>query len=261
MPAGAVHPAARGFDSSADAYERGRPTYPRAAADELVARLGLAPGCSVVDVAAGTGKLTRSLVGRGLRVVAVEPSGPMRDQLRAWAGSEVEVLHGVAEALPVPSGSVDALVAGQAFHWFDGQRALAEAHRVLRPGGGLGLLWNVRDRSVGWVDRLAEMTEPYRVGVPTYRDGRWRAAFEHTALFTPIEHLRFPHEHEVDAATLVDRMASISWIANLPHGEREDLLARVRDLVAGLGDRFPVPYYTDLWWCRSLPDVPASRAG
>lgn len=212
--------------------------------------LGIRPGRTVVDVAAGTGKLTRLLVPAGAAVVAVEPSEAMRAQL-ARAVPGVAVFDGTAESLPLDSGSADAIVAGQAFHWFDGERALREIHRVLRRGGGLGMLWNVRDRTVEWTARLADLTEPYRKGGPKYRDDAWRTAFEATTLFTPLEFRSFPFEHEVDADTMVERMASISWIAVLPEGERLPLLSRVRALFDGMPQRFPVPYHTDVWWCRA----------
>ena len=217
-----------------------------------MARLGITAGTTVVDLAAGTGKLARSLVGTGARMVAVEPSAGMREQLTA-AVPGVEALDGTAENLPLEDGSVDAVVVGQAFHWFDGDRALPEIHRVLRPGGGLGLAWNMRDRTVEWLERLAELTEPYRQDVPTYRDGTWRDAFVRTVLFTGLQHRAFPYEHEIDAATMVERMASISWIASLPDEERADLLHRIEAIFDGMPERFPVPYHTDVWWCRAVP--------
>lgn len=168
-------------------------------------------------------------------------------------GADIPLVAAVAERLPFTSGAFDMVVAGQAFHWFDGPRALAEIHRVLRPGGRIGLLWNVRDRSVEWVERLAELTEPYRRDVPKYRDGTWREPFAATALFTPLQGRAYPYEHEVDADTMVDRMASISWIASLPDAERATLLARVRTLFEGMPPRFPVPYHTDFWWATRLP--------
>ncbi|MGH9225872.1 MAG: class I SAM-dependent methyltransferase [Acidimicrobiales bacterium] len=219
-----------------------------------MARLGIGGGTVVVDLAAGTGKLARSLVATGARIVAVEPSAGMREQLIAAVPS-VAAIDGTAEALPLDDMSVDAVVVGQAFHWFDGDRALPEIHRVLRRigGGGLGMVWNMRDRTADWLERLADLTEPYRRDVPTYRDGTWRDAFDRADLFTPLEHRAFPYEHEVTATVMVERMASISWIASLPDGERAGLLHRVAAIFDGMPDRFPVPYHTDVWWCRAVP--------
>ena len=145
-----VHEVALGFDSTAAAYERGRPDYPPAAVEALVEALAIGPASTVVDLGAGTGKLTRLLVPTGARVVAVEPLAGMRAEL-ATAVRGVEVLDGTAEAMPLGDGRADAVVAAQAFHWFADHQSLSEIHRVLRPGGGLGLVWNVRDQSVpGW---------------------------------------------------------------------------------------------------------------
>ena len=209
----------------------------------------------MLDLAAGTGKLTRLLLPTGARVVAVEPSAGMRAELaRVVEGvgqGRVAVLDGTAERLPAPDRSVDAVVVGQAFHWFDGERALQEIHRVLVPGGGLAMLWNVRDRTIEWVERLAELTEPYRKDVPAYRTQEWRRPFETTELFGPLEFRSYPFDHEIDADTMVERMSSISWIAVLPDRERSRLLDRVRALFDGMPERFPVPYHTELWWCRA----------
>ena len=138
-----VHPiAAAGFGASVNAYERGRPGYPSAAIRWLARRLPLKAGVTVVDLAAGTGKLSRPLVSTGARVIAIEPLEAMRRAI----GPGIEAREGTAEAIPLPDASVDAVSVGQAFHWFDGKLALAEMHRVLRPSGMLALLWT----RVGW---------------------------------------------------------------------------------------------------------------
>lgn len=252
-----MHRAALGFATTAADYEHARPSYPPAAVDDIVAGLSLGPGRTVIDLAAGTGKLTRLLAPSGARLVAVEPLAEMRAELSRVL-PDVEALDGTAEAIPWPDGAADAVTAGQAFHWFDGERALAEIHRVLRPGGGLAMVWNVRDRIVEWVERIAEITEPLaNPGVPAtqaaprYRTGEWRRAFGTTDRFTPLEHRRYAYEHEVDADTMVGRIGSISWIASLPDDQRADVLARVRAVFDGMPDRFPVPYHTELWWCRA----------
>ena len=132
-----IHEAAAvGFARGADAYERGRPEYPADALEPL----RLSPDLTVLDLAAGTGKLTRPLAASGARVIAVEPVAEMRAALP----SSVETLDGTAESIPLGDGSVDLVTVGQAFHWFDGDAALAEIHRVLRPGGRLALVWNRR---------------------------------------------------------------------------------------------------------------------
>src|SRR5262249_30183997 len=138
-----IHPtAAGGFAVSAEAYERARPGYPEEAVAWLAERLGIRSGRDVLDLAAGTGQLARALVPLGARVTAIEPIDEMREQLFG-ALPDVDAFDGTAEAIPLPDESVDAVTCAQAFHWFRPVEALREIHRVLRPGGGLGLIWNM----------------------------------------------------------------------------------------------------------------------
>ncbi|HMJ74516.1 MAG TPA: methyltransferase domain-containing protein, partial [Iamia sp.] len=148
--------AAEGFSAGADDYERGRPSYPADAVEVLCRQLGIGPGARVLDLAAGTGKLTRLLVPTGAEVVAVEPVSEMRRRLRANVPQAL-VLDGTAEKLPLPDRSVDAVTVAQAFHWFDPEVALKEIAWVLKPGGGLGLIWNERDTREPWVDELSRL--------------------------------------------------------------------------------------------------------
>ena len=153
--------AARGFQRGADAYERGRPGYPPEAVKWLWLELRLEPGRTVVDVAAGTGKLTRELVSSGATVIAVEPVPAMRAVLEGVV-PDATALAGTAEALPLDDASVDALVVAQAFHWFDGPAAVSEFHRVLRPGGRLGLIWNRRLTDQQLHREVDAIIDPYR---------------------------------------------------------------------------------------------------
>jgi ubiquinone/menaquinone biosynthesis C-methylase UbiE len=150
--------------------------YPFAAVRRLVRELRIKPESAVLDLAAGTGKLTRLLAQLGADVVAVEPVGEMRKRLLETVPG-VRALAGIAEAIPLEDESVEAVTVGQAFHWFDGDAALAEIHRVLRPGKRLGMIWNVKDESVGWVRLLAEIVEPYRGSAPRVASGSWKEAF------------------------------------------------------------------------------------
>ena len=219
-----IHAAAAiGFARSTAAYERGRPDYPDAAVERLVAAL---PGRRVVDLAAGTGKLTRALCARGCEVVAVEPVAEMR----AAIAPPARALEGTAEAIPLPDGCADAVTVAQAFHWFDGPRALAEIHRVLRPGGVLALIWNRRVMDDAIHRRLEELLAPHRGGAPAHRDGRWRAAFDDSPCFGPLREETFVNEQVLDAAGLADRIGSISFVASLADDERGALLDAVRAL-------------------------------
>jgi ubiquinone/menaquinone biosynthesis C-methylase UbiE len=242
-----LHPAAeQGFGEAAARYERGRPGYPRGALEHLGRRLELGPGRTVIDLAAGTGKLTRALLASGSEVIAVEPVAAMRGALP----KEATVLDGTAERIPVAAGAADAVTVGQAFHWFDGDAALAEIHRVLRPGGTLALLWNrlVEEERVGRA--FEALLARYRPGVPTYRGDAWRAAFERTRLFGPLEERYFRNEQIVDADGMADRVGSMSFIASLPAAERE----RVLDGARALASPGPVkiPYRTGVHVCDRL---------
>jgi SAM-dependent methyltransferase len=232
-----IHPAAAaGFSRSVEAYERGRPEYPATA----LAPLGLRPGIVVLDLAAGSGKLTRRLLEHGVEVIAVEPILEMRAALPAGA----RVLEGTAEAIPLDDGSVDLVTVGQAFHWFAGDAALEEIHRVLRPGGRLALLWNRRVEDDPVNRALDAIVDPHRSEVPTHRYDAWRAAFEHTRLFGPLEERVFPNEQVLDADGLADRVGSISFIASLPEERREGVLAAVREMASD--GPVTVPYRTEL---------------
>ena len=222
------------FGATADVYDRSRPSYPVEAV-----RWALPEGAQrVLDLGAGTGKLTEVLLDLGLDVVAVEPSAPMRERIPPRA----EVLEGTAEALPLEDASVDAVLVGQAFHWFDPDAALPEMTRVLRPGGTVGLLWNVMDDSVEWVKQVtalfgAEDLVSHMDGAPPFTG--------HGALSDP-DHDEFDHSQSLDRDLLVDLVATRSVLTELPEEERLEVLARVREL-APEDEPFELPYVTDAW--------------
>lgn len=232
--------AATGFSRSADAYERGRPEYPNEAIEWLAERLGLRPGRTVLDLAAGTGKLTRALARTGVEVIAVEPL----DEMRAAIGPEARVLAGAAEAIPLPDASVDAVTVGQAFHWFDPEPSLAEIHRVLRPGGALALVWNTRLLEDPVQASISVLIEPYRKDVPAHQQGAWRVGLERSSLFGPIEERTFANVQRLDAEGLADRVGSISYVASLAPDERNPLLERIRALAGG--GTILLPYRTEV---------------
>jgi ubiquinone/menaquinone biosynthesis C-methylase UbiE len=243
--------AATGFDLGAQTYERGRPGYPQEAVDALIRDLRMGSRTNVVELGAGTGKLTRMLAPTGAWIVAVEPVEGMRREFRRLL-PDVPILAGTAEAIPLGEVSVDAAVVAQAFHWFDGPAALAELHRVLRPRAGLAVVWNVRDESHELARAMTEFFDRYRRGVPQHRDKLWQRAFEETELFSPLETRSFPHEQRLDLDGLRDRAMSVSFMASLSPEEqqraREELLA----MVADLGDEIVLPYRTDVHRCERL---------
>ena len=232
---------AASFDAAADAYERGRPSYPEAALDWL-----LPPGARrVLDLGAGTGKLTRQVAARGLDVVAVDPSEAMLDRLRL-AVPGVTALRGTAEAIPLPSGSVDVALVAQAWHWVDPALAVPEVARVLKPGGRLGLLWNHRDESEGWTRKLGALLA--RLG--SMEDGSLAPPVGPP--FGPVERCDLRWSQPVDAAALLDLVASRSYFIVLPEAEKAPVLDDVRALIArepGFDRRgsVPMPYVTRCW--------------
>jgi ubiquinone/menaquinone biosynthesis C-methylase UbiE len=218
-----------GFGRAAEAYDRGRPEYPRQAVEWLAGRLDLQSGRVVVDVGAGTGKLTRALVPTGARLVAVEPVVNMRVVLTRRL-REAEVLAGSAEAIPLSAGSADAIVVGQAFHWFNGPKALAEFGRVLSPAGRLGLIWNRRDHRQELEQAIDAIITPYRGSTPAYRGTEWQTAFQEGSPFSLMDQVEIPFAQTLDEDGFVDRLMSISFIAALDEADRQSVEERLRAL-------------------------------
>jgi SAM-dependent methyltransferase len=238
----AVVQPARSFDLAADEYERTRPSYPAEVLDDLP----LGPDADVLDLGAGTGKLTRILVRRYAHVTAVEPLDGMRSIL-ARVVPEAEALPGSAERIPLGDASVDGVFAAQAFHWFDHDRALPEIARVLRRGGVLALVSNGPDES-----RPSPLPEAYR----DYLDELHRAAAFHgqppwrevlrRGPFGEVHERSVPHDHVLDRAGLLDNARSVSWIASRPDAEREAVLAKLDSLLRD--GTFAIPNLATILW-------------
>ncbi|MBV9214260.1 MAG: class I SAM-dependent methyltransferase [Actinobacteria bacterium] len=253
--------AERGFGTRAEEYELARPGWPGEVVDALARELDVGRESTVVDLAAGTGKLTRELVPRAGRVVAVEPSEAMRRQLAALVPG-AQALDGTAEAIPLADASADAVFVAEAFHWFATQPAVAEIARVLRPGGGLALLWNVHQ----WggddpgIRPVGELIGSRRAGGATreerYQSGAWREPFDRCGLFEPLREVEVRHEQVTDLDGLLLHISTWSFVAALDEPEREALLADARTILEReLPDpgRVVIPYRTDAHWTRRLP--------
>jgi len=257
--------AAKGFAAGADAYERGRPEYSPEAIEALIRELRLEPGKRVLDLAAGTGKLTRQIASSGAEIVAIEPIPEMRSKLEA-ASPDVAAIEGTAEAIPLPNHSVDAVVVGQAFHWFDGVRAASEIRRVLRPEGALGLIWQARDPRLPWIERLDEIIDRADDGHPRFRTMGWREAFDRTALFEPLRSADFETVQRGRPETIVDRVASISYVAAMSEVRRRRVLDEVRDLLATDpetrgADVIELPYRAHIYWTHPTVAPPGPSTG
>jgi SAM-dependent methyltransferase len=235
----------RSFDHVAALYERARPEYPPDAVAWLVDRLSIDAGATVLDLGAGTGKLTRALTPYAGRVVAVDPGPRMLDQLRR-AVPGVEAIVGEAEAIPLDDDSVDAVVCGQSFHWFRQEEALPEIHRVLRPGRGLGLIWNLRDPDDELqkiISKLVASFVPHgRPPMPTSVAG----LIEETS-FGEVSSGAFGFEQELDADGVAARVGSISFVAAASDERKLGLERELRELVAARGGVVTFRYRTEAY--------------
>ncbi|KAB0494167.1 class I SAM-dependent methyltransferase [Pseudomonas vancouverensis] len=229
------HSAAAGYKQVADTYVRGRPDYPPQVAQWLSDELGLEDDKTVIDLGAGTGKFTARLVDTGAQVIAVEPVPQMLEKLSA-AFPGVLAVNGTAMDLPLPDASVDVVVCAQAFHWFAGSEALTEIARVLKPGGKLALVWNLRDTQVSWVPKLDAIVNALEGDTPRYYTGAWRHAFPHPA-FGPLHEQHFSHGHTGSPEDVIfNRVRSTSFIAALPALVRGKVDEQIRALIAAEPD-------------------------
>jgi SAM-dependent methyltransferase len=248
MPAGSL-------DRWPEDYERGRPGWPRG----VVEIVEVAPTATVLDLGAGTGKLTRLLVAAFDRVVAVEPADAMRQMLLEMCPG-VEALSGSAEAIPLPDATADAVFAAQSFHTFDATRAIAEIARVLRPGGAIVLLWNLP--AGPWQPSAAEAEAvpeermpnvdyvPLDLGGPAASSG-WQPKVADSP-FEPFQATVVPNPQTLDREGLVAFYATMGWLADLPDEERLPLLAQVRPLLDA--DSYERSWETHVHWSRLRRD-------
>ncbi len=247
---------ARSFGAVAETYDRGRPGYPPAAAAWLMG----GEAQVVLELGAGTGKLTRELVDQGHAVFATEPDEAMLAVLRQRV-PEVSAKVATAEEIPANDRSVDVVVVAQAFHWFDHDVALPEVARVLKPGGHLALVWNFFDQRIPWVRRLVNV-----VGEQASSSHASADVLADHELFEPAERTTFSFWQDVTRDTLVDIVASRSYVASLPEAEREARLDAVRALYDEYGrghDGMQLPYVTECFRAkvRDLREEPATNPG
>lgn len=248
--------AAAGFSQAADSYERGRPEYPETAINFLVENMPIENGMTVLELGAGTGKLTKALLPFGAKLIALEPVAEMREKLKANAPG-AEVMDGVAEKIPLADGSVDVVLVAQAFHWFKGPQALKEIYRVLKPDGVLALIYNVRDARVPWVAQMSEILDAHEGTTPQYRTMEWKRAFEETDLFSSLTVEQFTHSQTGDLEMILDRVRSISYVAAMPTDERNKILQQVKKLIESHPNtsgksEIRMPYITNIFCSEKI---------
>ncbi len=250
---------ARAWSGDAELYERGRPGFPHEAVTIAMNGLGLRPGARVLDLAAGTGKLTRALVAAHLSVVAVEPLESMRAVFTRVCPS-VTVLDGTAERIPLSGGSMDTVFVGQAVHWFVVPVACREIGRVLRSGGGVALLrndWLEGERAPPWLAELRAVLGSHAPGEEPARSpygGRWKQALSDSSVFEELESASVEHEETVTVDGVMAMIASWSFLGT--SGVERARLTRDSERVlrahAGPGAEptIAVPYRAQMWWAR-----------
>jgi SAM-dependent methyltransferase len=249
----AIHHAAElGYQRAAADYERVRPSYPTRSLAVLADALDLGPGKRVAEVGAGTGKFTRLLALTGARVTAVEPVAAMRARL-AELLPQVEVVDGMAEATGLPAGGTDAVVAAQAWHWFDPAAALAEVERVTHPRGRLGLVWNTLDETVPWVEAYSKIYRLWRTdAVPGHRDGTWHAFFDAVPGWRPLAEAHVPNPYVTDREGVLGQALTSSVISTLDSASRSQVRRELEAVLdrheESCGDRIEIPYVTDVYW-------------
>lgn len=252
-----IHKAAQiGYSAEASTYTQGRPDYPSEIQAWLSSALEISPGSTVIELGAGTGKFTRLLDSMAINAIAIEPVEAMRIEFAKHLPN-TRILEGTAESIPLEAGTAQALVCAQAFHWFANETALQEIHRVLKPDGRLGLIWNVRDESVDWVADITKIITPFEGDTPRFHTGNWRRPFN-GRYFSEPELTCFSYTHAGSPETVIlDRFLSVSFIAALPDAEKKRVADQLRTLIQShpaLRGRKHIefPYQTHAYSCRRL---------
>ena len=247
-----VHDAARtGYDQQAAVYAAVRPSYHPALIERFIDNY--AAGV-VAEIGAGTGTFTTQLIDAGCVPIAIEPVGAMRDAINSRHPT-ITVNDGTAENTGLDDKSVDTIVAAQAFHWFDHDAALVEIQRILRPGGYLVCVWNVRDESVEWVRRYTEIVDRYAGDAPRHRTMDWRRAIDNSPTSQAVDDWSIANPKPTTPQQVVERALSTSFIAALEPAAQHHVLEEIRQLAVAVGDTFEFPYRSELQaWTLSSPN-------
>lgn len=240
--------ASKGYGKQAETYRSIRPSYHPALVRRFTERYCAG---TVVELAAGTGIFTAQLVADGIDPIAVEPLSAMRRLFKRDLPA-VRIESGSAEQIPLLTESAMTIVSAQAFHWFDHPAALDEIHRVLRPGGTLVTVWNVRDEDVDWVSQWTDVVDQYSGDTPRYRTLKWRKAIDADERFAEIDEWSVFNPKHTTAEGVVQRAMSTSFIAALSHEEQDVIRQQILEIVQPLGSSFAMPYRSELQAWRKL---------
>lgn len=248
------------FQPSAEIYNYSRPAYPKEAIQFLKLALGIRRGKSFIDLAAGTGKLTESLLDSQANLIAIEPIEGMR-LVYAKLFPNIVLLNGKAESIPLAASSMDGVVVGTAFHGFDGCKALPEIARVLKLKGGLGLIWNVLDDNVKWVKNIISLRNAYAKREVKNCYMEWKTSFECcSGLFSELQHRTVSFSYLGNVQAIIDRMLSSSVIIPLTEIDKnnfvEDIIKvlNVSSLKTQERDLL-IPYRTEIYWAFKLKEA------
>lgn len=245
-----LHPAAeQGFSSAAELYQRVRPTYPQEIVHWLIEELKITPHATAIDLGAGTGKFLDYLTQATPNVVAVEPIAEMLEQLKI-VHPEVHVQQASSHQIALKSNSIDAILCAQSFHWFANLETLTEMHRLLKPQGHLGLVWNQRDETVDWVKALADFLLPFEGDTPRFHSHQWQKVFEQQLLFKlEGQKVFFQQQRGTVEEVVSNRLLSTSFIAAMPVQQQQDMKRQFEALVQQYTgktaqDQIEFPYVT-----------------
>ncbi|MGJ8527519.1 class I SAM-dependent methyltransferase [Maritalea sp.] len=248
--------AATGYQSAADRYQRGRPDYSPKILNWLREELGIERNSTVLDLGAGTGKFTKRLVEICDNVIAVEPVAEMRGQL-AKVLPNVKTFEGTSTQIPLDDASVDFVICAQSFHWFSTPETMTELHRVLKPNGRLGLVWNVRNEKLDWVSALTKIVTPYEGDAPRYYKGDWKTVFPCDG-FGELQEASFAHEQVGDPEDVImNRFMSVSFIAAQDKETRASIRKQIDELITShlalkRKREISFPYVTECFWCGKI---------
>jgi len=245
-----LHPSAqKGFSLGAELYQQVRPNYPQEIVVWLQDRLKIGESSTVIDLGSGTGKFLPYLIQTGAKVLAVEPINEMLKQLQQ-SYPYIECFQSSADSLPFKNASIDRVLCAQSFHWFANQLSLSDIHRVLKPSGHLGLIWNQRDINVDWVQALADEIAPFEGDTPRYHSGRWKEVFDDQDLFklNSLQTFQLIHSGTVEQV-VSKRLLSTSFIAAMPYPKQQQFKAKFEQIVFDFTGRSPqdqidFPYIT-----------------